>query len=49
MKDFTPYYNLWTTSTKWFKFIDIWKFGPFNTLNADECEKFMDESVRLFN
>ena len=49
IKEFNPYYNLWTTSAKWYKHIENWRYGPWNSLNADECEKFMEESVRTFN
>jgi dynein heavy chain len=49
IKEFTPYSNLWITSTKWFKNIEVWKYGSWETLDAEGCEKFMEDAVRMFN
>ncbi|KAL4464296.1 hypothetical protein ABPG72_011341 [Tetrahymena utriculariae] len=48
-KDFDPYYNLWTTSNQWFKNIEVWRNGPWNELNAIECEKFVDNAFKTYN
>lgn len=47
-KDFDPYYNLWTTSNLWFKNIEIWRNGPWEELNAIECEKFVDNAFKTY-
>lgn len=45
-KDFLPYSNLWTTATSWFKNSVHWLNDPWETLDADACEKFVEESVK---
>lgn len=46
IKEFSPYGNLWTTSTQWFSNIDIWLNSKWETLDAVACEKFVDEGLR---
>ena len=48
-KEFTPYSNLWITSRNWFAYKETWLNDKFLDLDADKCEKFMDDAVRLFN
>jgi dynein heavy chain len=48
-KDFQPYSNLWLTTDHWFNHIKHWMEDPFESIDADECERFIEESVRLLN
>ena len=41
VKQFTPYSNLWVTANKWFKNIDEWMNGDWETLDAVSAEKFI--------
>ncbi|KAL4429885.1 hypothetical protein ABPG74_022908 [Tetrahymena malaccensis] len=45
-KDFTPYYNLWTISSKWFENIQIWLYSSWDKLDAPYCEKFVEDGFR---
>ena len=29
--------------------IEVWNNGPFLTLDAEDCERFVEEAVRTFN
>lgn len=33
---------------KWFKNIEIWRNGPWEELNAIECEKFVDNAFKTY-
>jgi hypothetical protein len=37
---------LWTIVHKWFSDIDQWTDNPFNTIDANAAEKFVEESAR---
>lgn len=45
-KDFTPYSNLWLTTTQWIKNIDNWMYGLWFEIDADQCEKFVEDSLK---
>ena len=38
-----------TTNKQWFKNIEIWRNGPWEELNAIECEKFVDDAFKTYN
>lgn len=46
VRDFTPYSNLWLTANKWFTDSVKWLNGEWETLDAVEAEKFVEEGVR---
>ncbi|EGR27865.1 hypothetical protein IMG5_187090 [Ichthyophthirius multifiliis] len=48
-KEFMPYANLWTTADQWFKNIEQWRNGEWQTLDAVAAEKFVEESIQLLN
>jgi dynein heavy chain len=45
-KEFTPYNTLWHIVNKWYTDIDRWLNQPFEQLDANAAEKFVEESVR---
>ena len=49
IKDFTPFYNFWTTATKWFKNKDVWNNGAWEELDAPACEKFVESAFKIFD
>ena len=48
IKDFTPFYNFWTTATKWFKNKDVWNNVAWEEIDAPACEKFVEEAFMIF-
>jgi len=46
VKEFQPYSNLWITANEWFHNIDKWMHCQWESLNAEEAEKFVEEAVR---
>jgi dynein heavy chain len=46
VKDFTPYSNLWLTADKWFKHHQSWLNDEWESLDAVEAEKFVEEAVK---
>lgn len=49
IKDFTPYSNLWLTTNRWIRNIEKWMHDDFSTVDADECERFVEEAVKNIN
>lgn len=45
-KEFTPYNTLWTIVHRWYSDIDQWMDNPFNSIDANAAEKFVEESIR---
>lgn len=45
-KQFTPYNTLWSIVHRWYSDIDQWMDNPFNSIDANAAEKFVEESVR---
>ncbi len=45
-KDFTPYSYLWLTTTQWIKNIEIWMYGQWFDIDADQCEKFVEDALK---
>jgi dynein heavy chain len=48
-KDFLPYSNLWLITDNWSKNIEAWNHGEWNKINAEECEKFVEDSIKQLN
>lgn len=48
-KEFLPYYNLWKIVDFWTKGHKKWMFDEFDTVNAEECDKFVEESVKTLS
>ena len=46
VKEFNPYNTLWTIANKWYSGIDTWMSQPFEELDANFVEKFVEDSVR---
>ena len=46
VKDFKPYSDLWLTTNKWFENIHHWMNDEWEKLDADYCEKFMEEAYK---
>ena len=46
IKEFTPYSNLWITATKWFKNIVHWMNDDWESLDAEDCEKFVEDAFK---
>jgi len=45
-RDFQPYSNLWTITHKWKTGIVQWLNGNWEDLDAEEAEKFIEDSSR---
>jgi dynein heavy chain len=45
-KDFMPYSNLWLTTTLWIKNIDNWMYGAWFDIDADQCERFVEDALK---
>ena len=45
-KEFKPYSDLWLTTNKWFENIKHWQTDEWDKLDADYCEKFMEEAYK---
>jgi len=45
-RDFQPYSNLWTITHKWKTGIVQWLNGHWEDLDAEEAEKFIEDSSR---
>lgn len=48
-KDFLPYSNLWLITNNWINQIESWMNGEWGKINAEECEKFVEDSVKSLN
>ncbi len=45
-KQFLPYSNLWLTTTNWIKNIDSWMYGDWFSINAENCERFVEDAIK---
>jgi dynein heavy chain len=45
-REFQPYSNLWNITHKWKVGIVSWLEGAWESLDAEEAEKFIDDSSR---
>lgn len=46
IKDFQPYSNLWLTTHNWKENNVKWMNDPWETLDANYAEKFVEDAVR---
>jgi dynein heavy chain, axonemal len=46
VKEFQPYSNLWLTSTNWFKNSVHWLQDDWESLDAEHCERFMEDAIK---
>lgn len=44
VKEFQPYYNLWTTVDNWRKSYKSWMYDDFSLLDAQKLEETVDQS-----
>ena len=42
IKDFEPYYSLWTTANDWLNWYHSWMNDPFTNLDPEQMEKGLD-------
>ena len=45
-REFKPYYDLWSSTYKFKSGIKNWLNDDFTTIDADECEKIVEEGVK---
>lgn len=45
-KAFKPYSTLWLTANEWYSNEKEWMEGPWESLDADTCEKFIEDRCR---
>ncbi|KAL4427402.1 hypothetical protein ABPG74_009674 [Tetrahymena malaccensis] len=48
-KEFLPYQNMWITGNQWYKNQVQWLHGEWDTLDAVQAEKFVEDSIQLLN
>ena len=48
-KDFLPYSHLWLTTTNWIHNREAWMYGEWFSIDAEECEKFVEDSIKNLN
>jgi dynein heavy chain len=46
IKDFQPYSHLWLITSKWAERSEKWMHDEWETLDAEECERFVEESIK---
>ena len=46
VKEFQPYSNLWLTATNWFKNSVHWLQDDWESLDAEHCERFMEDAIK---
>jgi dynein heavy chain len=49
MKDFKPYYELWTTIDEWNKSHESWVNGPFEEINSGGVEELVERGQKTMN
>ena len=45
-RDFQPYVNLWSTANRWLKGHEKWLHDPWETVDAEEAEKLVEEGTK---
>jgi dynein heavy chain len=48
-KDFLPYSNLWLITNNWINNSENWTSGEWHQINAEECERFVEDSIKNLN
>jgi hypothetical protein len=49
LRDFTPYYNLWKTTARWYKVHDLWMNSDWNELDANDLEMEFESLLKTSN
>nr|XP_009665828.1 PREDICTED: dynein heavy chain 1, axonemal [Struthio camelus australis] len=49
VKDFQPYYDLWTTVSDWMRWYDSWMNDPLTEIDAEQLEKNVNESFKTMH
>ncbi|NXE09964.1 DYH1 protein, partial [Lophotis ruficrista] len=46
VKDFQPYYDLWTTASDWMQWCESWMNDPLMEIEAEQLEKNVNDSLK---
>ncbi|NXX96308.1 DYH1 protein, partial [Centropus bengalensis] len=46
VKDFQPYYDLWTTVSDWIQYYESWINGPLLEIDTEQLEKHVNDSFK---
>lgn len=46
VKDFQPYYDLWTTVSDWMQWYESWMNDPLMEIEAEQLEKNVSDSFK---
>ncbi|XP_053154302.1 dynein axonemal heavy chain 1 isoform X2 [Hemicordylus capensis] len=49
VKDFQPFYDLWTTASDWLRWADSWMNDPLTAIDAEQLEKNVNESFKTMH
>ncbi|NWX92741.1 DYH1 protein, partial [Nothoprocta pentlandii] len=49
VKEFQPYYDLWTTVSDWMRWYDSWMNDPLTEIDAEQLEKNVNESFKTMH
>ncbi|XP_054832932.1 dynein axonemal heavy chain 1 [Eublepharis macularius] len=49
VKDFQPFYDLWTTASDWLRWSDSWMNDPLSAIDAEQLEKNVNESFKTMH
>ncbi|KAJ6667676.1 hypothetical protein lerEdw1_015997 [Lerista edwardsae] len=49
VKDFQPFYDLWTTASDWLRWADSWMHDPLSAIDAEQLEKNVNESFKTMH
>ncbi|XP_048343305.1 LOW QUALITY PROTEIN: dynein axonemal heavy chain 1 [Sphaerodactylus townsendi] len=49
VKDFQPFYDLWTTASDWLRWSESWMNDPLSAIDAEQLEKNVNESFKTMH
>ncbi|XP_060621830.2 dynein axonemal heavy chain 1 [Anolis sagrei] len=49
VKDFQPFYDLWTTASDWLRWAESWMHDPLSAIDAEQLEKNVNESFKTMH
>ncbi|XP_019331155.1 dynein axonemal heavy chain 1 [Alligator mississippiensis] len=49
VKDFQPYWDLWTTASDWIRWSESWMNDPLSAIEAEQLEKSVNESFKTMH
>ncbi|XP_042305771.1 dynein axonemal heavy chain 1 isoform X2 [Sceloporus undulatus] len=49
VKDFQPFYDLWTTASDWLRWAESWMNDPLSAIDAEQLEKNVNESFKTMH